>query len=132
MPQTDRIEMSWILNAKPAKVYAAWTSSEGHSDMTGASAVVDARVRGAFTAWDGYIWGATRKLEKNKRIIQGWRTADFKKSAPESRIEVLFQAHRGKTQLVLKHTNLQRGDGAKYTTGWYQFYLEPMVRFFGD
>jgi activator of HSP90 ATPase len=130
MADTDRIEMSWIVAARPKEVYDHWMSGAGHAAMTGAPAEVDASVGGRFTAWGGYIEGETRKLEKNRRIVQTWRTADFTKRTPNSRIDVQLRAHKGQTQLTLRHTKLKRGDGAKYTTGWYQYYLEPMTAYF--
>lgn len=126
----DRIEMSWIVSARPKDVYDHWLSSKGHTAMTGGAAEVDAAIGGRFSAWDGYIQGKTKKLEKNKRIVQTWRTADFAKKASDSRIEVTFKSLKGKTQITLRHTNLQPGDGAKYTTGWYGFYLQPMTAYF--
>ncbi len=126
----DRIEMSWIVAARPKQVYDHWMSSEGHAAMTGGGAEVDGRVRGKFSAWGGYIQGTTTKLEKNKRIVQNWRTAEFPKNAPDSRIEVSFRATKGKTQVTLRHTNLRPGDGAKYTIGWYKHYLQPMTDYF--
>jgi activator of HSP90 ATPase len=129
---TDKIEMSWMVNAKPKAVMDAWLSSEGHTAMTGGGAVVEGSERGPFTAWDGYIFGKTTKIDrKARRIVQTWRTMDFKKAASDSRIDVTFKAHKGKTQVMLKHTKLTPGDGAKYTVGWYQHYLEPMQRHFG-
>jgi uncharacterized protein YndB with AHSA1/START domain len=132
MADDDRIEMSWVVNARPKAVFDAWLSSDGHAAMTGGAAEVDAREGGRFTAWDGYIEGETRKIEKNKRVVQTWRTAEFSPRTPDSRIEVQFRALKGKTQVVLKHTKLKKGDGAKYTTGWYEHYLEPMQRHFGE
>jgi activator of HSP90 ATPase len=132
MADTDRIEMSWIVAAKPKQVYEHWMSSKGHTAMTGGAAVVDAQIGGAFSAWDGYIQGVTKKLEKNKRIVQTWRTADFAKRSPDSRIDVELRAFKGQTQVMLRHTKLVNGDGAKYTIGWYQFYLQPMMAYFGE
>jgi activator of HSP90 ATPase len=131
MADTDRIEMSWVVAAKPKDVYDAWLSSFGHAAMTGGEAVIDARVGGRYSAWGGYIEGRTTKLEKNKRIRQTWRTSEFKKSAPDSLIEIELRALRGQTQLILRHTRLPRGDGAKYTAGWYDNYREPMIAYFG-
>lgn len=129
--KTDTIEMSWILEAKPKDVYEHWLNSKKHAAMTGGAAEIDGKVGGKFKAWDGYISGVTKKLEKNKRIVQTWRTAQFPKKAPDSRIDVTLKALKGKTQLTLRHTGLQPGDGAKYTTGWYDFYLKPMTAYFG-
>lgn len=131
MAQTDRIEMSWMVAAKPKEVFDHWMSSEGHTAMTGGAAEIDAREGGKFTAWDGYIQGMTKKVDKKaRRIVQAWRTADFAKSAKDSRIEVDLRALGGMTQVVIKHTKLETGDGAKYTQGWYQFYLQPMIAYF--
>jgi activator of HSP90 ATPase len=130
MAKTDSIEMSWIVAARPKEVYDHWLSSTGHTAMTGGTAEIDPRVGGRFTAWDGYITGVTKTLEKNRRIVQTWRTADFSKRASDSRIDVRLRAHEGATQLTLRHTKLSPGDGAKYTSGWYDFYLQPMVAYF--
>lgn len=130
MTKNDSIEMSWIVAAKPKEVYDHWLSSSGHAAMTGGAAEIDRRVGGRFTAWDGYIEGVTRKLETNRTIVQTWRTAEFAKKAGDSRIEVRLRAHKGQTQLTIRHTKLSPGDGAKYTTGWYEHYLQPMVAYF--
>ncbi len=130
MKDVERIEMSWIVAARPKEVYDCWMSSEGHAAMTGGAAEVDARVGGQFSAWDGYISGVTKKLERNKRIVQTWRTTAFSKRTPSSRIDVQLRAFKGQTQVFLRHTKLKRGDGAKYTDGWFKFYLEPMVAYF--
>ncbi|MFP6685978.1 MAG: SRPBCC domain-containing protein, partial [Polyangiaceae bacterium] len=123
-------EMSWIVAARPTEVYEHWMSSEGHAAMTGGGAQVEARVGGRFTAWHGYIEGVTKKLERKRRIVQTWRTTDFSRRTPDSRIDVELRAHKGQTQILLRHTKLKRGDGAKYTEGWYTFYLQPMIAYF--
>lgn len=128
----DRIEMSWVVAARPKVVFDAWLDEEKHSEMTGGAAFIDPKERGAFTAWDGYIEGKTTKIDRRgRRIVQTWRTLDFG-GAPDSRIEVEFRALRGNTQVILKHTKLKKGDGAKYTRGWFDFYVEPMTRYFGE
>ena len=48
---------------KPEVLYRAWLSSKQHSAMTGSAAKVQARVGGAFSAWDGYITGKTLELQ---------------------------------------------------------------------
>jgi uncharacterized protein YndB with AHSA1/START domain len=132
MADTDRIEMSWILDAKPKAVFDAWLSSDGHAAMTGGAAECEPKEGNAYTAWDGYISGVTKKIDRRARkLVQTWRTLEFSPRAPDSRLEVEFRAHKGKTQVLLKHTKLQKGDGAKYTVGWYQHYLEPMTEHFG-
>jgi hypothetical protein len=43
--------LSDTIRAKPAEVYKAWLSSEGHTAMTGSPAEVDGKVGGEFSAW---------------------------------------------------------------------------------
>jgi uncharacterized protein YndB with AHSA1/START domain len=130
MIEKDSIEMSWIVAAPPSEVYDHWTTTAGHTAMTGGVAEVDGREGGHFTAWDGYIRGVTEKLEQNRLIVQTWRTAEFADAAPDSRIEVRLRDLGGSTQVTVRHTDLSPGEGAKYTTGWFDFYLRPMVAYF--
>ena len=64
-------------NTTAKKIYDTWLSSEGHTKMTGGSAIVSDIIGDKFTAWDGYIEGGNIDLEPNKRILQTWRTSQF-------------------------------------------------------
>ena len=119
------------INAKAEKFYEAYLSSEGHTALTGSPARVDGTVDGDFTAWDGYIQGMFLELEKNKRIVQAWRTAEFPEEAEDSIVEILLEEDHGKTKLTLKHTNIPKGQMDNYTTGWEDFYFKPMREYFG-
>ncbi|MBI5566248.1 MAG: SRPBCC domain-containing protein, partial [Chloroflexi bacterium] len=82
---SDSFELSIVLPASPARVYAAWLSSDEHAAMTGASARgsaggsadIEPHVGGTHSAWDGYITGITLELEPDRRIVQTWRTIEF-------------------------------------------------------
>ena len=114
------------INSKAEKFYEAYLSSEGHTALTGSPARVDGTVDGDFTAWDGYIQGMFLELEKNKRIVQAWRTAEFPEEAEDSIVEILLEEDHGKTKLTLKHTNIPKGQADEYKTGWEDFYFKPM------
>ena len=120
------------INAKAEKFYEAYLSSEGHTALTGSPARVDGTVDGDFTAWDGYIQGMFLELEKNKRIVQAWRTAEFPEEAEDSIVEILLEEDHGKTKLTLKHTNIPEGQADDYKTGWEDFYFKPMREYFGE
>jgi uncharacterized protein YndB with AHSA1/START domain len=121
--------VSDVIPATPQQVYDAWLSSEGHSGMTGAGAHTSARVGAAFDAWDGYIEGRNVELVPGKKIVQSWRTTEFKRSEPDSRIEVTLEAVRGGTRVTLRHTNVPDG-GEHYEPGWRESYFEPMKEYF--
>ncbi len=130
--KTDSIRMSTVIPADPGAVYRAWMSSKGHAAMTGSGARVSAKVGGRFTAWDGYNSGATLEMEPGARIVQAWRTTEFAKGDPDSRLEVLLEKAAGGTRITLVHTDIPPGQGASYRKGWLDFYFTPMKAYFGS
>jgi uncharacterized protein YndB with AHSA1/START domain len=85
---TYDFKLSCTLPASPEAVYDAWLDSASHTAMTGASAKINNRVGGAYSAWDGYITGKTVELIPAKRIVQSWRTTQFGDNHPDSTIIV--------------------------------------------
>ena len=133
---SDSFEISTLLPAPPARVYAAWLSGAEHAAMTGGSAggraEIDPRVGGAHSAWDGYITGTTLELEPDRRIVQAWRTAEFPVDGPDSRLEIVLDAVEDGTRLTLKHSDIPAGQGASYESGWVENYFEPMTTYFSE
>ncbi len=122
-------EISDVIPASVEAIYAAWLSSEGHAGMTGSAAEVSSVMGGVFTAWDGYISGKNLALEPGKRILQAWRTSEFKDSDPDSTAEVLLAPLQGGSLVTIRHTNLP-ADGMQYRQGWIDYYFEPMKVYF--
>jgi len=125
----NEFTLTVTIPAKAKEIYKAWLSTEGHSAMTGSPAKVDGRVNGAFTAWDGYIWGTFLELQENKKIVQDWRTSEFPEEANDSHVEVLLEETNGKTRITLKHTLIPEGQDS-YKQGWEDFYFTPMKAYF--
>ena len=125
----NSLMMSVVLPATPEQVYTAWLSTEKHSAFTGSPAAVDAKVGGAFTAWDGYIGGMTLALEPYRRIVQAWRTTEFQPSDPDSRLEIILEPDGKGTRVTIRHANLP-ADGMQYKQGWVESYFEPMLAYF--
>ena len=124
--------VSETLNASAETIYNAWLSTQGHTLMTGSPAKVDGRVKGEFTAWDGYIWGTFVELDASKRILQAWRTSEFPDDANDSLVEVLLEEKDGKTKITLLHSNIPEGQADGYKQGWEDFYFKPMREYFGE
>ena len=106
---SEQLDLSVNLPASPQRVYDAWLDSQDHGAFTGGVAVIDARVGGRFTAWDGYISGETLALEPYRRILQSWRTPEFPADAPDSQLEILLEAVEEGTKLTLRHTQIPDG-----------------------
>jgi uncharacterized protein YndB with AHSA1/START domain len=126
---TYEFTVSDVLPATPEEVYDAWISDDGHAAMTGGLAEIDPRVGGQFSAWDGYITGRTLVLEPGRRIVQAWRTSDFRVADPNSQIEVVLTAVPGGTEIKLHHTAIPDGQ-AGYEQGWRDNYFDPMRDYF--
>ncbi len=122
--------ISEVIPAKPAEIYGAWLSSEGHSAITGSPAKVDGNVGGEFSAWDGYIFGKTLGLTPNRRIVQTWRTSEFPDEAPDSHLEVLLEEVAEGTKITLTHSDMPEDQVDSYRQGWEDFYFKPMKDYF--
>ncbi|HMW39857.1 MAG: SRPBCC domain-containing protein [Saprospiraceae bacterium] len=123
-----RIEAKF--NVSPEVIYKAWLNSKSHSAMTGAPASINDKPGSKFSAWDGYIEGENIELEKNRRIMQSWRTSDFDHHQDDSLLEIeLLPMNDGGTKLILRHSNLEDHD-MQYKKGWKDNYFEPMKKYF--
>lgn len=117
------------IQSKAIDIYNAWLSSKGHTAMTGGNATASDQVGAKFTAWDGYINGKNLELEPGKRILQSWRTAQFKKDEEDSQIEIRLDEQDGQTEITLNHSNVPEG-GEHYIKGWDVHYFDPMKDYF--
>ena len=117
------------LNASAKSIYSTWLNSEGHTQMTGGTATTSDKLGDSFTAWDGYIHGKNLVLEKNKRIVQSWRTSEFETQEEDSQIEILLLELDQVTELTLIHSNVPES-GEHYKKGWVEHYFEPMRTYF--
>lgn len=127
----DKLKMSVTLPATPQKIYDAWLNGREHARFTGGKASASSKVNGKFTAWDGYITGKNLELKNGRKIVQAWRTIEFPVDAPDSILEITFDKKPGgKTALTLRHTNIPRGQGKQYKSGWKEHYFEPMKEYF--
>lgn len=125
------IRLSARLPVKPEVVFRAWLSSRGHTAMTGGKATANARKGGRFTAWGKYITGKNLVLKRPSRIVQSWRGSSFRRSDPDSRLEVrIVPAGKSASKITLIHTKLPRGAEGRLRKGWGSYYLKPMKTYF--
>ncbi len=127
----EAIRVSGIIPATPDAVYTAWLDSDGHSALTGKEAVVDGQVGGEYTACEGYISGKTLDLKPGRKIVQAWRTRDFRAKDPDSRLEVRLEERAdGTTAITFLHSGIPPGLATRYENSWVDRYLTPMRRYF--
>lgn len=128
----DRITLSIDLPVPPRRLYDAWLSSAEHSAFTGSPANITAELGGSFKAWNGYISGRTLAMKPHWRILQAWRTTDFRSNDPDSLLEVLIEKTAEGSTLTINHSKIPQGMGESYRKGWIDNYLRPMTNYFSQ
>jgi activator of HSP90 ATPase len=124
------IKVSSEFEAGADFLYKFFLDSKLHSEITGSKAVISNKAGGKFTAWDDYISGETVSLEKNKKIIQKWRTTEFKESDKDSTLEITIEEiKKNRSKLTLKHTGLPKGTEDEYKNGWKDYYIKPLKEY---
>lgn len=123
--------VSGVVSASPSEVYDAWLDSDKHTKMTESPANIDSIIGSKFTAHDGYITGDTLELEEGSRIVQSWRTTHFDDSEDDSRLEVIFEPADEGCKVTINHSNLPP-HGTQYESGWVDYYIKPMQKYFSD
>lgn len=127
------IRLSARLPVKPDVIYRAWLSSRGHTAMTGGKAKTSARKGGRYSAWGKYITGRNLLLKRPSRIVQSWRGSSFRRSDPDSRLEVrIAPSGKSASKITLIHTKLPRGAEGRLRKGWGAYYLKPMRKYFAQ
>jgi activator of HSP90 ATPase len=111
------------------QVYKSWLSTQAHTKMTGSPAFISDRVGDKFTAGDGYIKGKNLVLEPYNKIVQSWRSENFKDDEEDSQIEISLSEIDGETELTLTHRNVPE-EGTYYIEGWDEHYFQPMKSYF--
>ena len=123
---TPVIEQSVSFNATPAKLYELFMDSAKHTAATGMPAKVSRKVGGKWSAFSGMILGKNLVLIPNRMIVQSWRSAEWKKTDPDSVLVVSFErSAAGGGQVHLVHVGVPEYDHQGVTQGWVKFYWEP-------
>lgn len=122
-------ELTVVFPVSPEVLYNAWLDEEKHSNMTGGDATANAIEGGKFTAWEGYIWGTNKKLTPHSKIVQSWRTTEFKETDKDSLLTLHFNEVPVGCELTLHHKNIPEGQ-PNYKQGWQEHYFTPMQEYY--
>lgn len=126
----EALRVTTTVPVAPTTLYYAWLDSAQHGAMTGGEANVVNDVGAKYSAWDGYITGTFIALDLGRRIVASWRTKDFPSDAPDSRVEVHFEALGGNTRVLVLHTDIPEGQSESYRSLWNDKYFTPMRTYF--
>ena len=126
-----QFEIKTVLATTPENVYTAWLNSESHSLMTEAEAEIYPEVGKEFTTWDDYISGKNIELIPGQKIIQKWRTVEFKDSDQDSHLEINLKEVPDGCEITILHTDIPDGQ-PDYEQGWKDAYFRPMKKYFAE
>jgi len=127
----EALRVTTTIPVAPTTLYFAWIDSTQHSAMTeNAVAKIDPNVGAKFTALNGYVSGKLVILDLGRRLVMSWRTADFPREAPDSRVEVHLEALGSSTRVLVLHTDIPEGQSESYKTLWNEKYFGPMRTYF--
>jgi activator of HSP90 ATPase len=126
---TTTIRQTVLLDVPPHAVFEAILDSKKHSAFTGDKATLSRKVGGKFTAFDGYIQGENLRIEKDKVIVQSWRTTDFKETDADSKVMFHFSKKGKGTRLMFVHSNVPNRLAEDLRQGWLDFYWAPLKVF---
>lgn len=125
-----QILISLTFNTNAAFLYKFFLDSKLHTEVTESKAIINNKIGGSFTAWDGYIKGEIVSLEKNKKIVQKWRTTEFNETDQDSILEITIEEiDKNKAKLILKHSGIPDGTEEEYKKGWKEYYIQPLKEF---
>ena len=65
-------------------------------------------------------------------VVQLWRTSEFPKDHPSSRLEIELRPAEGKTRLRLTHSGVPKSQAKGYEKGWVDHYWEPLRSYLRD
>ena len=86
---------------------------------------------GRFDAGDGYISGYNLELVPGKRIVQAWRASEWPAGA-YSVLRLELTPRGSGSRLIVDHLGIPGEFRDGVDQGWYEFYWEPMKRYFGE
>lgn len=127
--KTRTIRQTVTLPASPLRVFKALTDSRQHSAFTGSKAKMPKRAGGRMSAYNGHISGRVLGLWPGMGLLQTWRTPEWPKGAPDSRLEIrLAPAGKG-TRLTMIHSEVPPIRASSITSGWNAYYWTPLRRY---
>lgn len=113
--------------ASPQAVYEMLMDSKKHSKFTESKAVINRKVGGKISAYNGYIDGKNIKLIPNKKIIQKWWCSDWPKGHYSIATFELKKTTNG-TQLKFTQTDVPNEHYKSISSGWKEHYWNKMKK----
>jgi activator of HSP90 ATPase len=126
--KTRTIRQSVIFDTRVHVIYELFLDSRRHTEFTGSKAMIDRKIGGKFSTWDGYSSGTNLELVQDKKIVQTWRASDW----PEghySTITIILEKMDDKTKLNFTQSDVPEDKYDAVEKGWTEFYWDKMKKY---
>lgn len=139
---SEAIHQEVVFKASRKRVYEALTDAKQFNRVVDLSAAmksgmvpagsppaeISRDVGGAFSIFGGYISGRHIEMVPGERLVQAWRTGEWKPGVYSIAKFELTEQGSG-TKLVFDHTGFPEGKGQHLAEGWQVNYWEPLQKF---
>jgi activator of HSP90 ATPase len=126
MSRRSIIHLSTVLPAAAGKLFAMYLDPKKHAAITGGAVTISAKPNSRFRAFNGSLSGRTLMVEKNRLIVQSWRSTNFHADDADSTLFLGFHdAGKNKGRIELVHLDVPKGDYKGVSEGWELYYWTP-------
>jgi activator of HSP90 ATPase len=118
--------------AEPGRIYGALLDGTQFAAFSGRPATIDGSAGGLFSLFGGLIVGRNIELEKEVRIVQAWRAADWDKGSYSIARFELAPRDSG-ARVTFDHTGFPPGlaEARHLLRGWNEHYWGPLRKYLG-
>ena len=107
-------------------IFSAITNATTIELWTGFSAIMEPVADTEFSLWDGDITGKNLAIEPDSKLVQEWY---FEGSEQASIVTIELQEFKGKTRIILNHTNIPDEAFENIEEGWKEYYFGALKKF---
>ncbi len=125
---TKTIQQTLTFDTTAKHLYESLLHADKHAAFTEAEAIIDPKVNGKFSVYDGYCHGHNIELIPNKKIVQAWHFAED--GWPDDHYSICtfeFTEQGNKTTLNFTQTGVPENNVEALTKGWMENYWERIV-----
>ena len=122
------IKQAAYFNASPHEIFELLMDSRKHAGFTGHRARISRKKNGRFTAYDNWINGKNLEIVKDRKIVQAWRGADWKKGY-FSKVEFLLKKKGKGCKLIFTHKGVPDEHYKGINKGWKEHYWQRMKKY---
>lgn len=116
------ITQTYVIKAPPSRVFKALTDAEEIAAWSGSEATMDPQPGGAYSLWDGSIFGTNLEVVPDRKLVQSWREDTWEAGA-DSKVTFTLTPDGDGTRVDLQHQDVPEDEYDAIAEGWDIYYL---------